>query len=91
MGWDKDLTAITNMALSVGVLGAAILILALGTAWHLPKILSIIREIIRDWQELSLKRRELRHRIKRDSESFALEIAAKKIQLVKRSKPEVGR
>lgn len=79
------------MALSVGVLGAAILILALGTAWHLPKILSIIREIIRDWQELSLKRRELRHRIKRDSESFALEIAAKKIQLVKRSKPEVGR
>ena len=89
--WDKCLVAIKDLAQAVGVTGAALLILALGVAWHLPKIMSVSREILREWQELSLKRDALRHRIRCESESFALEIAAKKRQLVKQSELEIER
>jgi hypothetical protein len=90
LDFSPAILAAKELAVSVGVFGAALLIVALGVAWHLPKILSVLREILRDWQELSLKRQELRHRISRDSESFALEIAKKKLKLVKDQKLEIG-
>jgi hypothetical protein len=90
LGWDKIIDALRELAASVGVSGAALLIMVSGIALRLPKLLAILRDFVKDWQEYSLKRRELLHRIERDRDAFALEIEEKRRQLAK-PREEIGR
>jgi hypothetical protein len=80
----STINSIANLAKAVGVSGAALLILSLGVAYHLPKLAATLRQIVKDWHDHTRKSKELDHRIRRDSATLGLEIARKSAQVVKR-------
>lgn len=63
-----------QLASEIGLLGAALLILIVGIAWHLPKLAGIVREIIRDWQNHVRKTLDLKHRIERDTRAIGAKL-----------------
>jgi Co/Zn/Cd efflux system component len=63
-----DLDKVTDLAKAVGVTGAAILILAVGIAWKIDKILSIYRDMLNDKRKHELKLLEVKGRIIREFE-----------------------
>jgi hypothetical protein len=83
-----EISAAGDLASKVGILGGAVILVALGIAiaiaTRFPEILKQFREFVKDWQEWSLKRRALQHRISQESEMFRLEIEEKRRQIVRR-------
>lgn len=69
--------SLSKLASAVGAPGAALLLLCLGIAWHLPKLAGVVRQIVKDWQDHSRKTRELEHRIASESAALRLEIERK--------------
>lgn len=78
---EKTFTAVTEMAVKIGVPGACLIILTLAIGWHLPKILESFRGMLRDYREDVRKSRELSHRIARDCAIIGSELAQKKAKL----------
>lgn len=75
------LEGLAPLAKEVGATGAAALVLAAGIAWKLPKILTVLRDMVLDCQNYKLKRLELEHRIRSDNESRKLAIKERKAQI----------
>jgi hypothetical protein len=81
---DADtLAEVTKLAQAVGVSGAAALILAFGSALHMPKLAQTFRGILQDWHKARLDRIKIEHQIRHDTAAIALEIDKKRSQTKK--------
>lgn len=69
----RGISAAGELAERVGVVGAALIIVSIGFAFHFPKLATTFREMVADFYAYRIKRDELRQRMASEGERLEAE------------------